>query len=938
MKKIISILLCVALICSLTLTSFAKNEAAEIVEAVYGADAVDYLKALEVIDKDADYNLTDNITRGEFAKLACLISGYPAADPAKVKFSDVTEENEYAPYINALANAGIISGYLDGTYGPEKEIYFGEAMVMLTTILGYGPYSQAKGGYPAGYFYTASRLNLFDYLDNNGDMAAVVTKGEAAQLCMNALDTLTLEPVAFGEEPKFATTEGMTLAYRTFNIVHITGVVESVDISALKGENLTTPWHMVIDGVKIEVGKIHSWDYLGYEVDAYYTEGSTQRDSYLKYIKKTKYNEETVIAISDIEEISSGKIVYWNEDGKKDDVRFKTAASVIFNGAATGESFGEDMLSGYEGTVTLVDNNENSVADVIFVEAYVDYVVDIVDTTREKIYDRYNQGLSVTGDVTADDPYTIIYDKYGEEIGLSGVKPDSIVSVYKSFDDADQKLYTLKVSTDTVIGAIEAITEENDRTILTVFGTDYKISKSAEKYLDGKYRLGDNVTLYLNVFGEVSEMKIGSSLTFGFLIGVDAGRGLTGKLEFKIFADNGQFMLCYAADKLKVDDKIFTRGDALDVIANLQAASKEIYPNADAEITAQPIRFRINGNGEIAFIDTVYTDIDKKIIATKADAIGDNALFKGPEGTGLRHRSSGGCEIFIDQSAYGSALIVANNNTTKVIKYIQPEAGSTDFFEEKNYSVIKMSSVPAGTEKANLNDAKSFFCSADSEEAPYILLNSTKVGTISTETSLGVVAHVSQVLYEEQPCYKLLVQDRTGKNTLYVKSDFTYTPSAVTDVEDKNGVKLEELKDMTAIDFKEGDVVKVSKDAESYLTSIKLYYRITENRLVEKFESNTYDYQTYSGLLYDKTSTAFRLLNSTDRSQLAIADLANTALYPVSSSCGYVIYDSQAPLGKRVKSGSYSDMLPYTTVGEEETSYVLMQSSVCVPTFMIIVK
>lgn len=932
MKKIISILLCVALICSLTLTSFAAdNGVVEIAEQVYGVKAVEYLKALEVIDKDADYSLTDKITRGEFAKLACLVSGYPSADPAVVKFSDVPADNVYAPYINSLANAGVINGYSDGTYAPENEIYMGEAVVMLTTILGYGPYAQAKGGYPAGYYYTASRLDLFDYLDMNGDMTVTITKGEAAQLIANALDTLTLEPTAFGDEPKFSTTEGMTLAYRTFNIVHITGIVESVDISALKGENLTPPWYMQIDGVKIEVGKIHSWDYLGYEVDAYYVEGSNTKKSELKYITKTDYNEETVMAIGDISDIASGKVTYWDEDGKKEDVRFKTVASVIFNGAATGESFDMDMISGYEGEVTLVDNDGNNVADVIFVDAYTDYVVDIVDTTREKIYDRYTTGLSITGDVTADDPYTIIYDSTGEQIGLSGVKVDDVISVYKSKNDADQLLYKLYVSNKTVIGALEAITEENGRTILTVMGSDYKISKAAMKRLEGKYKLGDTVTLYLNIFDEVADIKAGSTLSFGYLLGVDVTSGLGSTAQYKIYADNGQFVYAYGASKVKLDNKTYSAGQSNSIIKKLQAASKVIYPDALDGITAQPIRFRLNGNGELNLIDTIFTDVENEVVATRAEAYGDNALYRGPEGKKIRHRSASGTEIFIDMST-NTTLVVTNGSTTKVIKYMEP-SDNEDFLEEKNYSVIKMSSVPAGTEAENLNDVKSFFCNADEEAAPYILLNSAKQGTISNITSLGVVAGVSRVLYNEQPCYKVIIQNNKGKNSVYFKDEFKYTPAKVTDGD------ATELSGMTAASFKEGDVVKYSADIDGYATNVKLYYRIPENRRVENFEANTQDYQTSSGLVYSKASNAFKIVPTTDKNDLLADSVESTCLvYPTSTTCGYVVYDSQAPAGKRVKGGSFSDVLPYRTVGLEETSYVLMQTTICVPTFMIIVK
>lgn len=936
MKKTFSILLSTILIFSLTLTCFADtaaNEVVEIAEEVYGADSAGYLKALGVIDPDTDYSLTDKMTRGEFARMAAIMGGYGAGDATVQRFSDVTPEHPYAAYINALASAKVVSGFSDGTYAPDKEITIGETVAVLNTILGYGAYAQAKGGYPSGHYYTANRLDLFEYLDTI-DMNKQATKGEVAQLCANALDAKTLNQVAFGEEPKFATEDGVTLAKQTFGIVHITGVVEAVDISALKGENHTTPWHMVVDDVKMEIGTVaDTWSYLGYEVDAYYVEGKrSAKENVLKYISKTDYNEETVIAIGDVVSISDGRVEYYNADDKIDDVNYRTVAAVVYNGAATGEAFTMDMLKGYEGTVTIVDNSGDNYGDVIFVEAYHDIVAEIVNVNGEKLYDKYDPERKISVDTEADEPYTIVYNADGEEGTLSDIKEGNVVSVYKSKADVDQELYKLYISRDTAVGTIQEITTDSDRIYVKVNETEYKITKTATPYLKGKYKVGTNVTLRLNKFGEIADMVIGSDMLFGFLIGVDTGSGLSSQMQFKLYTDAGQFILPLGANKIKVDNAAYTAGEASKLIAKLAAASKVIYPDADEGITAQPVRFRLNGDGDITTIDTIFADIEKEVLATKADAVGDNALYQGPKGTGLRHRSSGGAEIFIDQSSFGSALIVTNPTTTKVIKYIEPEAGSTDFFDEKNYSVIKMSSVPAGTEKENLNDVKSFYSDADSEQASLILLNSDKQGTISIGTSLGVVASVSRVMYEDVACNKLVVQNNKGRSTVYVKDDFTYTPAKVTDGD------AEDFKAMTADSFKEGDVIKISTDTDGYATSIKLYYRIPENRRVETFENNTYDYQTASGLVYSKDSAAFRLLPTTNKDALLTALPTDTIIFPSSTSCNYVLYDSAQPEGKRVKAGAYSDLLPYVKVGASETAYVLMQTYVCVPTFMIIVK
>lgn len=78
------------------------------------------------------------LTRAHAAKMLANALGLNT-NPATLKdpgFTDVPKTSAYYPYIAALANAGIVSGYSDGTYRPNAQILRQQMAKILT--LGYG--------------------------------------------------------------------------------------------------------------------------------------------------------------------------------------------------------------------------------------------------------------------------------------------------------------------------------------------------------------------------------------------------------------------------------------------------------------------------------------------------------------------------------------------------------------------------------------------------------------------------------------------------------------------------------------------------------------------------------------------------------------------------------------------------------------------------------
>ena len=97
-------------------------------------NAVSTLSNAGIIDgyEDGTFKPDGNITRAEFATIA--VRFFEATYDGEDLFSDIA--GHWAQdYINEAANAGIVDGYPDGTFGPQKLITRAEAMTMVNRTI-----------------------------------------------------------------------------------------------------------------------------------------------------------------------------------------------------------------------------------------------------------------------------------------------------------------------------------------------------------------------------------------------------------------------------------------------------------------------------------------------------------------------------------------------------------------------------------------------------------------------------------------------------------------------------------------------------------------------------------------------------------------------------------------------------------------------------------
>ena len=115
------------------------NNYSDVSEDAWYNNAVSTLTNAGILDgyEDGTFKPDGNITRAEFATIA--VRFFEATYDGGDLFSDIA--GHWAQdYINEAANAGIVDGYPDGTFGPQKLITRAEAMTMVNRTIDRHPH------------------------------------------------------------------------------------------------------------------------------------------------------------------------------------------------------------------------------------------------------------------------------------------------------------------------------------------------------------------------------------------------------------------------------------------------------------------------------------------------------------------------------------------------------------------------------------------------------------------------------------------------------------------------------------------------------------------------------------------------------------------------------------------------------------------------------
>ena len=188
MKKVLSLVLAIAMVLSSMSFAFGATFT-DVPEDNDYQEAIETLKALGVIDgyDDGTFKPEKTVTRAEMAKLMVQLLGYgDVVSGQKSNFSD-TQGHWADQWIALAAGRGIVVGTGAGKFNPDGIVTYDQVLTMLVRGLGYTDTSNELKNmtWPTNFKVKAAELNITKNVDM---VSSDADRGGVAQAMYNSLD------------------------------------------------------------------------------------------------------------------------------------------------------------------------------------------------------------------------------------------------------------------------------------------------------------------------------------------------------------------------------------------------------------------------------------------------------------------------------------------------------------------------------------------------------------------------------------------------------------------------------------------------------------------------------------------------------------------------------------------------------------------------------
>lgn len=497
--------------------------------------------------EDGTFKPDSTITRAEFTKIAVYTLGLQGIKLEPTEFTDVS--SHWAKYnIKAAYDSKIINGMGDGTFAPDENVTYDQALKMVVCMLGYGNQAEFEGGYPEGYRSMGAKLKLTNGVqDLKYDNAA--TRGVIAQIMYNALEVSMSNQTSSDNEVtllkdylKVKKLKGILVGVENYVTGDCTQTLNLKELDVLGSRNegevvLNYQNYKNASGAAASVTDINK--YLGKTITVYYQQAREIDTPMLMIIDdESTNNKDYEIQYTNILSFRNNNLEYYegetSTNSKKlrfssDDINIRYNGKVVLYGQTytlskqtvdengvikklTKECSFEEALKNWldpdsdffvYGDIKLTDRDSDGDINDVQINDYnvmVVYRKPVVSDYR--VTDKLITGNSITLDPeSVEYTYTII--KNGSQIDVTSLNADDILLYAKSLDD---ELYTCEVSNQTVKGKVTSMSEQDQE--IYIDNTMYKIGPMCKKYIstnqDGKtLSTGQTGTFYVDKFNTV---------------------------------------------------------------------------------------------------------------------------------------------------------------------------------------------------------------------------------------------------------------------------------------------------------------------------------------------------------------------------------------------------------------------------------------------------
>ena len=782
--RLFAILMAVAVLCSFGIINIS---AANDTEAVADTNEVQTVAALEenispeirkmmtvlktfkIIPDYYDYNLplSYEVPRSDFAASVARMMGKDTYDGQAVYFYDVPKNYWAFNEISNLTEMGILNGAGDNIFSPGEPITKGAAYKILLCAMGYRGYAESCGGYPTGYTATANRIKLSD-----GVIAGEkVTMSDMLHILYNALTINIMEPGSLtGDSVKYEVSDDETLISLYRDIYYGKGYVNGANTITVSGGTLKKD-DVLIDSETYNGEGFNMIDYLGERIEFFYEKKDSSEEKKLLWVGRKDSSQDIKIISVDGDanfDTNSFTYTYYDEKDRKRKITLDRSILLVYNGGIVDSGY-DKILNDSRYELKLVsDGGEYT---VMVVREYENYVAGTINSTDCIVYDKNKPQDFVN--LNKEDYDTFSIKLMGNaEIPFEEITKGAVLTVYRSKDKKHIEVY---VSYNMVNGVIEQISN-TDKLEVTINGNEYRVD---DKVSDDNYSIGDEVTAYTNVYGEIVYITAKAGGFSGSFL-IKATLDERGKnMYIKQLGEDSKVSILKCAEKLVIDGTKYN---------NLKDAYNAILAGEN-KLTAQFALIKTDGNGDIKEIDTTKFDEEKETVNSLQV---DVPFWYGTETT------------------YTQRLIRADSNAARIGEKIVFDAGTKVFVVPfaTDYDSVSDDDlwVTSGSKLANDTGtyAQSYKTAENIGITGYILLKAYDPSRVNAE--MPILAEKITYGADDDGITVEVLEGYMGSSKVSIKAD-----ESVGNLFSKNGVLP-------------GDVVTITKDSYGKVKGCAVVY------------------------------------------------------------------------------------------------------------------
>ncbi len=605
----------------------------------------------------------------------------------------------------------------------------------------------------------------------------------------------------------------------------------------------------------------------------------TKKEIHYLYVD-TEQNNIITIADKDAEGKVGNEYIYY-QGNKERRLRVSDTVDVIYNGVAY-PRYQDAELVPAAGAITLIDNNNDNIYDVISVESYEYMMVENIDKEQGIIYGKYPEKSKI-GSTTQKTDFTIMM-----EIGegeLNFLLPGDMIAAKVSKNQTGTKMAYVTLLGAGTTGVVEGVHDDK----ITVGGISYVINDAT--IVDEEIRPLETVTVY-EYDGHCAAIihAQNDAYQFGYLLDATRrGSGFSGYLSVRL-VDMQRNLRELDADKtIMIDEMKYTDAEAavnrLALAANqrilspeLSEEQKQMMNEGDTKFPySQPVRFRMNNDGTLTHLDTLLYE---EGLETEAS---------------LRPYSSDGGTV--------NAEAVSSMWGSRSKNFFM---GESLFFSLPDMTNVLMPPITARDEVAfyktsigdsSTNVVEGYTVDPESRIARYAIVYSKEATTVNEELYPVIVAEKANVLDEDGEIVRqVTLFGRARETATYILRD------EIADTE----VNL-------------GDVIRFQTDLDGKISLVTPLFSVHASDEVERIQyqgtkyGNAYGYRhraAYGTITLCQDSIIAHTTSLNSDAGGGVYKLENYHNYLPSTSTTYYIADKKNGTFN-IRKGSAMDIIPY---------------------------